>query len=58
MEKFELLYGVLFSLHKAGILSDCVLIGSWCQDFYRTKNDSRKYLRSFRRVGEKKLMTR
>ena len=35
MEKFELLYGVLSSLHKAGVLSDCVLVGSWCQDFYR-----------------------
>lgn len=35
MEKFELLYSVLVSLHKAGVLSDCVLIGSWCQDFYR-----------------------
>ncbi len=35
MEKFELLYSVLLSLHKAGVLTDCVLIGSWCQDFYR-----------------------
>lgn len=35
MEKFELLYSVLSSLHKAGVLADCVLIGSWCQDFYR-----------------------
>ena len=35
MEKFELLYTVLSSLHKAGVLADCVLIGSWCQDFYR-----------------------
>ncbi len=35
MEKFELLYSVLASLHKAGVLADCVLIGSWCQDFYR-----------------------
>ena len=35
MEKFEVLYSVLSSFHKAGILSDCVLIGSWCQDFYR-----------------------
>jgi hypothetical protein len=35
VEKFELLYSVLSSLHKAGVLSDCVLIGSWCQDFYR-----------------------
>ena len=37
MEKFELLYSVLSSLHRAGILADCVLIGSWCQDFYRHK---------------------
>jgi hypothetical protein len=35
VEKFDLLYSVLFSLHKAGVLSNCVLIGSWCQDFYR-----------------------
>ena len=35
MEKFELLYSVLLSLHKAGVLADCVLVGSWCQDFYR-----------------------
>jgi len=35
VEKFELLYSVLSSLHKAGVLTDCVLIGSWCQDFYR-----------------------
>lgn len=35
MEKFELLYMVLLSLHKAGVLADCVLVGSWCQDFYR-----------------------
>ncbi|NLW32966.1 MAG: hypothetical protein GXY77_16105 [Fibrobacter sp.] len=35
MEKFELLYSVLSGLHKAGVLTDCVLIGSWCQDFYR-----------------------
>ena len=35
MEKFELLYGVLVSLHKAGVLTECILIGSWCQDFYR-----------------------
>jgi hypothetical protein len=33
--KFELLYSVLSSLHKAGVLTDCILIGSWCQDFYR-----------------------
>jgi hypothetical protein len=35
VEKFELLYSVLLSLDKAGVLSDCVLVGSWCQDFYR-----------------------
>lgn len=35
MEKFELLYGILASLHKEDVLKDCVLIGSWCQDFYR-----------------------
>lgn len=35
MEKFELLYSVLSALHKAGVLCDCILIGSWCQDFYR-----------------------
>jgi hypothetical protein len=35
VEKFELLYSVLSSLHKAGVLTNCVLIGSWCQDFYR-----------------------
>jgi hypothetical protein len=35
MEKFDLLYSVLSSLHKAGVLADCVLVGSWCQDFYR-----------------------
>lgn len=35
MEKFELLYKVLLSLHHASVLNDCVLIGSWCQDFYR-----------------------
>jgi len=35
VEKFELLYSVLSSLHNAGVLKDCILIGSWCQDFYR-----------------------
>ncbi|NLD92797.1 MAG: hypothetical protein GX639_09030 [Fibrobacter sp.] len=35
MEKFELLYKVLLLLHHASVLNDCVLIGSWCQDFYR-----------------------
>lgn len=35
MEKFELLYSVLAALHRENVLKDCVLIGSWCQDFYR-----------------------
>lgn len=35
VEKFELLYSVLSSLHRAGVLADCILVGSWCQDFYR-----------------------
>lgn len=35
MEKFELLYTVLSAFHKNGILNECVLVGSWCQDFYR-----------------------
>lgn len=35
VEKFDLLYSVLSSLHKVEVLKDCVLIGSWCQDFYR-----------------------
>lgn len=35
MEKFDLLYSVLVSFHKVGLLGNCVLIGSWCQDFYR-----------------------
>ena len=37
MEKFELLYLVLKELHDEDILDKCVLIGSWCQDFYRQK---------------------
>ncbi|MDR2727804.1 MAG: hypothetical protein LBB56_01640 [Chitinispirillales bacterium] len=37
MEKFEILYSVLKELHNEGILDKCVLIGSWCQDFYRSK---------------------
>lgn len=35
MVKFELLYSVLRVLHHEGVLGECVLIGSWCQDFYR-----------------------
>jgi hypothetical protein len=35
VEKFELLYPVLLRLHNAGVLEQCVLVGSWCQDFYR-----------------------
>lgn len=37
MEKFDLLYSVLASFHKVGLLENCVLIGSWCQDFYRQR---------------------
>jgi hypothetical protein len=33
--KLDLLYAVLAALHRAGVLKDCVLIGSWCQDLYR-----------------------
>ena len=35
MEKFELLVKVLTDLQEAGILKHLVLVGSWCQDFYR-----------------------
>ncbi len=35
MEKFELLYSVLSKLYRVGVLTNCVLVGSWCQDFYR-----------------------
>jgi hypothetical protein len=35
VEKFELLYSVLLSLDNIGVLADCILVGSWCQDFYR-----------------------
>ncbi|MBN1759044.1 MAG: hypothetical protein JW863_12040 [Chitinispirillaceae bacterium] len=35
MEKFDLLVKVLGDLHDAGILRHLVLVGSWCQDFYR-----------------------
>ena len=35
MEKFELLVKVLTELQEAGLLKHLVLVGSWCQDFYR-----------------------
>lgn len=35
MEKFDLLVKVLSDLQDVGILKHLVLIGSWCQDFYR-----------------------
>lgn len=35
MAKSDLLYSVLYTLNQEGILGECVLIGSWCQDFYR-----------------------
>ena len=35
MEKFELLYSVLKDLDAAGVLDKVILIGSWCQDFYK-----------------------
>lgn len=35
MEKFDLLVKVLGDLQVAGILKHLVLVGSWCQDFYR-----------------------
>ncbi|MBN1761038.1 MAG: hypothetical protein JW863_22105 [Chitinispirillaceae bacterium] len=35
MEKFDLLVKVLTDLQDAGILKHLVLVGSWCQDFYR-----------------------
>jgi hypothetical protein len=33
--KLDLLYSVLAALHRASVLKECVLIGSWCQDIYR-----------------------
>lgn len=33
--KLDLLYSVLAALHRAGVLKDCILVGSWCQDIYR-----------------------
>ena len=35
MEKFDLLLSVLRDLQKADILKHFVLVGSWCQEFYR-----------------------
>jgi hypothetical protein len=35
VEKFDLLIKVLSDLQDAGILKHLVLVGSWCQDFYR-----------------------
>jgi hypothetical protein len=35
VEKFDLLVKVLGDLQDVGILKHLVLVGSWCQDFYR-----------------------
>jgi hypothetical protein len=35
VEKFDLLVKVLGDLQEVGILKHLVLVGSWCQDFYR-----------------------
>jgi hypothetical protein len=35
VERFDLLLNVLRDLQKAGILRHVVLVGSWCQNFYR-----------------------
>lgn len=35
MEKFDLLVKILSDLQEVGILKHLVLVGSWCQDFYR-----------------------
>jgi hypothetical protein len=35
VEKFDLLINVLRDLQTAGILRHVVLVGSWCQNFYR-----------------------
>jgi hypothetical protein len=34
-EKFEILYTILKDLQDAGVLKHVVLVGSWCQEFYR-----------------------
>jgi hypothetical protein len=33
--KFEMLYTILKDLQDAGVLKHVVLVGSWCQEFYR-----------------------
>jgi hypothetical protein len=35
VEKFDFLVKILSDLQDAGILKHLVLVGSWCQDFYR-----------------------
>jgi len=35
VEKFDVLLSVLRDLQKADILRHFVLVGSWCQEFYR-----------------------
>jgi hypothetical protein len=35
VEKFDLLINVLRDLQTAGILRHIMLVGSWCQNFYR-----------------------
>jgi hypothetical protein len=35
VENFDLLLKVLSDVQDAGILKYMVLVGSWCQDFYR-----------------------
>lgn len=37
MAKFDLLFEVLTNLDQAGLLDKLVLVGSWCQDFYRAQ---------------------
>jgi hypothetical protein len=34
-EKFKILYTILKDLQDAGVLKHVVLVGSWCQEFYR-----------------------
>jgi hypothetical protein len=38
--KFEILYTILKDLQDAGVLKHVVLIGSWCQEFYRHHFDN------------------
>jgi len=40
VEKFDLLLKVFTDLQEAGILKHLVLVGSWCQDFYRHQFDN------------------